>query len=46
VHGDVFRFPDNKELFCAVLGNGVQLLCMTVGVLGTAYTCSLVTVLA
>mmetsp|Transcript_10305 Transcript_10305/g.24091 ORF Transcript_10305/g.24091 Transcript_10305/m.24091 type:complete len:597 (+) Transcript_10305:111-1901(+) len=36
VHGDVFRFPAHKELFCAVLGNGVQLLCMTIGVLALA----------
>ena len=20
VHGDVFRFPNNRELFCAILG--------------------------
>ncbi|CAI7922826.1 unnamed protein product, partial [Closterium sp. NIES-53] len=26
IHGDVFRFPKNKELFCAVLGSGTQLL--------------------
>jgi len=33
VHGDVFRVPNNKELFCAILGNGVQLLSIAVGVL-------------
>ncbi|CAI5487838.1 unnamed protein product [Closterium sp. Naga37s-1] len=26
IHADVFRFPENKELFCAVLGSGTQLL--------------------
>mmetsp|Transcript_19511 Transcript_19511/g.54326 ORF Transcript_19511/g.54326 Transcript_19511/m.54326 type:complete len:583 (-) Transcript_19511:43-1791(-) len=33
IHGDVFRYPQNKEVFCAILGNGVQLLCMCVGIL-------------
>lgn len=33
VHGDVFRYPANKELFCAILGNGVQLLCLVAGIL-------------
>lgn len=33
VNGDVFRFPEHKELMCAVLGNGTQLLCMCFGVL-------------
>ena len=33
VNGDVFRFPQHKELFAAVLGNGAQLLCMCLGVL-------------
>jgi len=33
VHGDVFRFPNNKELFCAILGNGSQLVGVCVGVL-------------
>jgi transmembrane 9 superfamily protein 1 len=28
-----YRYPENKELFCAVLGNGSQLLCMCFGVL-------------
>ena len=36
VHGDVFRFPQNKELLCAILGNGVQLLTICLGVLLTA----------
>lgn len=26
IHGDVFRFPQNKSLFCAVMGTGTQLL--------------------
>jgi len=33
VNGDVFRLPENKELLCAVLGNGTQLMCMCLGVL-------------
>jgi hypothetical protein len=33
VHGDVFRTPSNPELLCAVLGNGMQLLCLVIGVL-------------
>ena len=30
------RAADRQELFCAVLGNGIQLFCMTVGVLALA----------
>ncbi|XP_022732281.1 transmembrane 9 superfamily member 5-like [Durio zibethinus] len=26
IHGDVFRYPQNKSLFCAVIGTGTQLL--------------------
>lgn len=26
IHGDVFRYPQNMSLFCAVLGVGTQLL--------------------
>ncbi|KAK9095601.1 hypothetical protein Scep_027070 [Stephania cephalantha] len=26
IHGDVFRFPKHKALFCAILGSGSQLL--------------------
>ncbi|KAE8688726.1 Transmembrane 9 superfamily member 5 [Hibiscus syriacus] len=26
IHGDVFRYPRNKSLFCAVIGMGTQLL--------------------
>ena len=33
VHGDVFRPPPHPELLCAVLGNGMQLLCIVIGVL-------------
>eukprot|EP01024_Parvocaulis_polyphysoides_P054899 TRINITY_DN5570_c0_g1_i4.p1 TRINITY_DN5570_c0_g1~~TRINITY_DN5570_c0_g1_i4.p1 ORF type:complete len:602 (+),score=51.23 TRINITY_DN5570_c0_g1_i4:165-1970(+) len=29
VHGDVFRFPPQKNLFCALLGTGTQLLWLT-----------------
>ena len=28
IHGDVFRFPANKSLFCAFVGTGTQLLVM------------------
>lgn len=28
IHGDVFRYPYNMPLFCAVLGVGTQLLIM------------------
>jgi len=28
VHGDVFRFPTNLNLFCAVVGTGTQILVM------------------
>ena len=31
--GRVHRFPNNKELFCAILGNGSQLVGVCVGVL-------------
>uniref|UniRef100_A0A7S0N4S3 Transmembrane 9 superfamily member n=1 Tax=Cryptomonas curvata TaxID=233186 RepID=A0A7S0N4S3_9CRYP len=33
IHGDVFRYPNNKEVFCAILGNGAQLLCLCIGLL-------------
>eukprot|EP01097_Dermamoeba_algensis_P006886 TRINITY_DN42_c0_g1_i2.p1 TRINITY_DN42_c0_g1~~TRINITY_DN42_c0_g1_i2.p1 ORF type:complete len:588 (-),score=97.88 TRINITY_DN42_c0_g1_i2:153-1916(-) len=29
VHGDVFRFPPYKMLFCSFVGNGAQFLCLT-----------------
>jgi hypothetical protein len=32
VRGDVFRFPDEKMLFCSVLGSGTQLLFLAVGI--------------
>jgi len=28
IHGDVFRFPAHKEIFCAFVGLGAQLLCV------------------
>ncbi|XVF19714.1 hypothetical protein REPUB_Repub11eG0134700 [Reevesia pubescens] len=31
IHGDVFRFPQNKSLFCAVMGTGTQLLTLVCG---------------
>jgi transmembrane 9 superfamily protein 2/4 len=29
VHGDVFRLPRYPRLFVAIVGSGVQILCMT-----------------
>ncbi len=42
VHGDVFRFPPNLNLFCAVVGTGTQILVMALmifalSLLGTYY---------
>ena len=42
VHGDVFRFPPNLNLFCAVVGTGTQILAMSLlifslSLLGTYY---------
>ncbi|GAB4814909.1 hypothetical protein N2152v2_001955 [Parachlorella kessleri] len=36
VHGDVFRFPPNRSLFCALLGSGMQLLVLSFCVFGLA----------
>jgi hypothetical protein len=33
VHGDVFRFPAAKNLFCAMVGTGAQFLCVAGGLL-------------
>lgn len=33
VHGDVFRFPPAKNLFCAMVGTGAQFLCISIGLL-------------
>ncbi|MCO5574995.1 hypothetical protein L7F22_028792 [Adiantum nelumboides] len=30
IHGDVFRYPPHKSLFCAVLGSGTQLLALAI----------------
>ncbi|KAH7427629.1 hypothetical protein KP509_10G052300 [Ceratopteris richardii] len=30
IHGDVFRYPPHKSLFCAVLGSGSQLLALAI----------------
>ena len=32
VHGDVFRFPEGKFVFCAVIGTGTQLVCLTLAI--------------
>lgn len=34
VHGDVFRFPPGRSLFCAFIGTGLQLLVLTFCVFG------------
>ena len=36
IHGDVFRFPEYPELFCASVGTGVQLMIATFVLLGLA----------
>ena len=36
VHGDVFRFPPGRSLFCAFVGTGLQLLVLTFCVFGLA----------
>jgi len=33
IHGDVFRFPPHKNLFCAFVGLGAQCLCTMFGIL-------------
>uniref|UniRef100_A0A0D6QWY8 Transmembrane 9 superfamily member n=1 Tax=Araucaria cunninghamii TaxID=56994 RepID=A0A0D6QWY8_ARACU len=30
IHGDVFRYPPHKSLFCAVLGSGTQLFALAI----------------
>jgi hypothetical protein len=30
IHGDVFRFPPNKNLFCAFVGTGAQLFALSI----------------
>ncbi|CAM6116820.1 unnamed protein product [Calypogeia fissa] len=32
IHGDVFRYPPYKSLFCAVLGTGTQLLALAMAI--------------
>jgi energy-converting hydrogenase Eha subunit G len=34
VHGDVFRFPPQLNLFCAVVGTGTQILAMALLIFG------------
>lgn len=36
VHGDVFRFPPQRSLFCALVGTGTQLLTLSFCVFGLA----------
>ncbi len=36
VHGDVFRFPPSRSIFCAFVGTGTQLLVLCFCVFGLA----------
>eukprot|EP00197_Chlamydomonas_leiostraca_P002553 CAMPEP_0202857270 /NCGR_PEP_ID=MMETSP1391-20130828/278_1 /ASSEMBLY_ACC=CAM_ASM_000867 /TAXON_ID=1034604 /ORGANISM="Chlamydomonas leiostraca, Strain SAG 11-49" /LENGTH=606 /DNA_ID=CAMNT_0049536053 /DNA_START=73 /DNA_END=1893 /DNA_ORIENTATION=+ len=36
VHGDVFRFPTNKNLFCAFVGTGTQIFYLSLCIFGLA----------
>ncbi|CAL5227062.1 g9965 [Coccomyxa viridis] len=36
IHGEVFRFPPNKNLFCAFVGSGFQLLALSIFIFGLA----------
>lgn len=38
VHGDVFRFPSLKMLFCGAVGSGAQMLAVAVGLFGLSFT--------
>lgn len=36
IHGDVFRFPKHRNLFCALIGTGFQLLMLSISVCALA----------
>jgi hypothetical protein len=36
IHGDVFRFPPQRNLFCAFVGTGTQLMTLAVAIFGLA----------
>lgn len=36
VHGDVFRFPPNKSVFCAFVGTGTQIFCLSLFIFALA----------
>eukprot|EP00232_Nephroselmis_pyriformis_P024087 CAMPEP_0182865824 /NCGR_PEP_ID=MMETSP0034_2-20130328/7890_1 /TAXON_ID=156128 /ORGANISM="Nephroselmis pyriformis, Strain CCMP717" /LENGTH=611 /DNA_ID=CAMNT_0024998143 /DNA_START=30 /DNA_END=1865 /DNA_ORIENTATION=+ len=36
IHGDVFRFPANPNVFCAAVGTGTQLFVMAMAIFGLA----------
>jgi len=38
IHGDVFRFPDFSDVFCAAVGTGLQLICTSVSLFVLALT--------
>ena len=43
IHGDVFRFPPHKNLFCAFVGSGAQVedRCLPLVALSLCLTCML-----
>ncbi|BDA41200.1 Transmembrane 9 superfamily member 3 [Coccomyxa sp. Obi] len=36
IHSEVFRFPPNKNLFCALIGSGYQLVALAIFIFGLA----------
>lgn len=36
IHGDVFRFPPNKSLFCSFVGTGTQIFFLSLFIFGLA----------
>lgn len=38
IHGDVFRFPEFSDFFCAAVGTGIQLICTSVSLFVLALT--------
>jgi len=36
IHGDVFRFPPNKSLFCSFIGTGTQIFFLSLFIFGLA----------
>lgn len=36
IHGDVFRFPPNRSLFCSFVGTGAQIFCLSLFIFALA----------